>query len=275
MKMVRDATILLVACFFALMWGLYLREHIPTETGTTLKPDYESLLPEGQTKRKTVMGIYMSGERRGKTVTEVKKTESGTITVESLTQLELGDLKKIIIPGGKTVDVNFRATISPLTGLRTISLTSKSLGTSLLGRRQEGVLKLDGNVAGQKIHSKVPFESEPVLSQTFSPLAGLPDLGRVDEGRVWTIHVVNPLLGSVKSVKIRHAKIQNVTVDGEQYQLHRLDMKMGTHIWKAWVRPDGEVLYQGTPFGLSLLRENIGKDWQQALGKVMGTKPGY
>ncbi|MFP4029321.1 MAG: hypothetical protein ACLFWL_16155 [Candidatus Brocadiia bacterium] len=275
MKTVRDALILLVACFFALMWGLYLREHIPTETGTTLKPDYESLLPEGQTKRKTVMGIYMSGERRGKTVTEFKKTESGTITVESLTQLELGDLKKIVIPGGKTVDVNFRATISPLTGLRTISLTSKSLGTSLLGRRQEDVLKLDGNVAGQKIHSKVPFESEPILSQTFSPLAGLPDLGRVDEGRVWTIHVVNPLLGSVKSVKIRHAKIKNVTVDGEQYQLHRLDMKMGTHIWEAWVRPDGEVLYQGTPFGLSLLRENIGKDWQQALGKVMGTKPGH
>jgi len=259
MKWVGHVSVLAIACFFAVMWGLVLRERVATAPVHGVRPDYDRLLGPEEERREYLMGIYWGEKRRGMTHTVIERGESGNITIHSSTRLQPADITRFVVPAGKELDVEFEADISPLSGLRSMRISSNALGAHLFGikHEQEGVMRIRGRLAGSMLQTELEIPDEAFLGEAFAPLSGLPDLEQAREGETWTVHMLNPLLGSFDPVRVTLGRSQRVEVAGETVRIYEIVFHVGTHLWRAWVTGEGEVLYQGTPFGFVLIREDL------------------
>ncbi len=255
------------ACFFALMWGFVLRERLAEPPAAAMRPAYDSLLKPGELQRESTMGIYLGTKRLGRTHTIAKTTEWGGISVHSTTRVELGELPRYIAPSVKAIEMEFFAEISALQGLRLIKVFCPTLGLQVVGTVEGDRLVLRGNVGKQKLESEIPFKKGSFLGQTFSPLAGLGELQHADVGQAWTMQMVNPLLGSVQKVRVNVETYRDVELAGEEICLYMLLFHVGSHVWQSWVTADGEVLVQGTPFGLTLWRDDLRAELLALLGE--------
>ncbi len=117
-----------------------------------------------------------------------------------------------------------------------------------------------GFVAGERVHTELPFTPGVFLGEVFSPFTSLPDLGRSDVGRTWSVDMVNPLAAGVQHVTVHLAARREVELDGKRTPVYRLDFVTSGSHWQSWVTEDGSVLVQGTPFGLTIRREDLPPD---------------
>jgi len=272
LRLLRDIVVLGTACFFALMWGLVLREHVRLSPAQHVRPDYASLLPEDRPFRETTMGIYMGNKRIGQTRTVIRRNELGELQIRSRTYFPLGALPRFVRPGADGVDVEFVAELSPLQGLRMMRLFSSALGMNLVGTVAENRLHVRGTVGAQRFETEVPYDVDVFFGQALSPLAGLADLRRAKVGDVWTFQMVNPLLGSVEEVRATVESRREVELNGEPTVLYRLLFCAQNQVWHAWVTEGGEVLVQGTPFGVVLRRDDLSRELLRELGEPLRGK---
>jgi hypothetical protein len=261
----RNLFVLGSACFFAVMWGLVLRDKLARPPAPAMAPNYAGLLKEGQESRETRMGIYVGEKRIGSARTKIERTEVGGVVVEGSTQFELSGLSRYMAPV-RRIGIEYFADISPLSGLRTFRLTSGALGTRLLGRVEGDKLEVKGTVSGQEFRREIPYERGTFFAQIFSPLTGLPDLEHAHVGDAWTLQMANPLLGSIQKVRVTLASQREVELKGERRRLCRLLFHVREHVWEAWVTEDEEILVQGSPFGFTLRREDISPEVLSAIG---------
>jgi hypothetical protein len=63
MRIVRATVVLLIASFFALMWGLVLRERIDLARAVPLAQGYDALLAPDEENRRIVMGRQDAARR--------------------------------------------------------------------------------------------------------------------------------------------------------------------------------------------------------------------
>jgi hypothetical protein len=259
MRIVRDFLVLGIAAFFAVMWGAMLRERLVLAPSQPVRPNYEKLLDRGEKTRTAVLGIYRGDTRLGRTRTTITR-EQGAIQLHSNTRFELGDLIQYMAPNVQDLEVSFSATITPVVGLRFMQVECPQLDVSLRGFVQEDELRVRGSVGGEQVNRRIPYAKQPFLGDAFSPMSGLPELDDASPGDVWTMHVVNPIIGGVQQVRVRLARSRTVRVGGETLRVHELEFEGGGRSWGSCVTGDGRVLVQGTPFGLTLRRENVSSE---------------
>jgi len=256
-KFVKNTVVFAVAAFFALMWGLLIRERIlarQLEAPTAL---YDRVLKPGEAQRKSTFGIYFMGRRFGLTHSVVARLPDDSIRARSDTEIDVGPSLEPVIGVSGTIKVSFNAIIEPLSGLRHFTLTSEALGVRLYGLCREGELDIAGLLRGRKIRTSVPFNQRQFVTGMFSPLSGLPELDENAVGTTWRLHVVNPLLGGVDQVTAKVESSMRVPTGSGTARVFLITLNTSKSHWKTWVNADGEVLVQGTPIGLTLRREDI------------------
>ncbi len=257
MKWFRYLAVLGSACFFAVMWGLVLQEQIGAPPTLQIQPDYETLLEPEMLRRETTMGIYLGKKRLGVTTTVVERSPVGGFTIESTTKVQLADLSKLVGLGAGTFEINFFADVSPLSGLESMRVFCSDLGVRLLGNVQNGVLSVRGTVGSQRVEMEFPYAESPFFGEALSPMTGLPDMSRVSVGDSWMLHLANPIMGSVEKVRVKVEGIVEKDYRGEKTKFYRLVFHVRSKAWYSWVTADGDVMIQGTPFGLTLRREDV------------------
>ncbi len=267
MRLLRDIFVVGTACFFAVMWGTVLRERLDRPPAPAIRPIYDAILKKDEQRRDFSMGIYIGSKRLGTTTTEVERVESGNIVVHNSTRLELGALPKYIAPLAGGLEVDFFADISPLQGLRLVRLFSDALGMRLIGTVEDKRLVIKGAVGGQRFESEVPYDESLFWGQALAPLAGFPDLKHARVGEAWSVHLINPLVGSVEEVRVDLESIREVELHGNKTRLYRLLFHVSNHVWVTWIAADGDVLVQGTPFGLTLRRDDLTPQVLRELGE--------
>ena len=256
MKLLRDTTVVAIACFFAVMWGLLISERISSVPGAQVTPRYDKLLPVGEKRREFRMGIYLGSVRLGQTRTIIERSEEGTIYLQNTTRLDPGGIAKLVLPLSEPVDVNFYAHISPLRGLRSFRASSETIALNLVGSVEDGRMSIKGRLGNEKIETTFPFHG--FLGEMFSPTTGLPRLHPGMVGQTWSMQVVNPILGRVDVVKVRVHAYKDLHVEGKKTRAFLLFFFMGAKKeWYTWVDADGEVLIQGTPFLVYLVRDGL------------------
>jgi len=264
-KLIKNLMLLGTAAFFAVMWALLLGEHIEQQRSAELTVNYERLLPPGQQRRETDLGIYFMGRRLGKTHTEVKRLEQGTIQVRSRTQIELGKRLEHVIGASGKININFTASFEALSGLRHFALSCEELGVKLRGIRRDGELVLVGSFHEQRIQTTASLEGGRFVTGAFSPVSGFPELDKNAVGKTWQFHVANPVLGRVEKVTAKVESSTMVSLNSELVRVFRISVSGPVSRWESWVTADGEILVQGTPYGLTLRREDIPQSVMQQL----------
>jgi hypothetical protein len=253
----RLAGLLAIAAFFAIMWGLLLRDHLRTQSAAQLRPNYDNLLKPGEEERNTAWGIYFGAVRIGHLSMKVARETDGTITVRTDAAISISQAARYIVGVAGNLDAGFQATISPLRGLMFFQIDSKLLNAAVQGSVRENEIYLIGHIGAERIRTSLPYNQDRLLGEALSPLTALPALKESQVGRSWDIDMVNPITGSVQKVTIAVAGSKRVILRGEKVTAFELTFVAGANRWASWVTEDGDVLVQGTPFGLTMQREDL------------------
>lgn len=257
-RLTKYAFVLGTAAFFATMWGFLIRRNLPKPGAQTLGPNYAELLEPGQQRRRESWGVYFAGQRIGRSALRIERASGGLLHVRSETEVRLGEAGGYLLGTTGTIDAGFEAYISPLRGLQSFQAESKRLNARFIGTvTDEGTVSINGYLADQKLRTEIPLTRDMFLGEALSPLAGVPELDRADVGRTWTVRMLNPLAGEVQEVTVTVAGAEEAEAENERYLVFRLLFTTGTTRWHSWVRQDGNVLIQGTPFGITLRREDL------------------
>ncbi|MFP4176526.1 MAG: hypothetical protein ACOCSQ_01465 [Planctomycetota bacterium] len=256
MKIMRHIVVLGIAAFFAVMWGALLRERLPELFIRRVPPSYDRLLEGEQDEREVVMGFYRGDSRVGEVRSRISRRE-GYVEIENNTQISFGGLLKYFAPDVDSLEARFVAEVSEGSGLQSFSLRSKQLDLMVQGTVRGEELQLTGAMGGQKIDEHLPYDREVFVGDMLSPTTGIADLEQVSPGETWTIRFVNPIAGGVQPVEVQLVASERFEVGEQQMDVYHLAFRAGTGSWSAFVTGGGEVLVQGTPFGLILRREDL------------------
>lgn len=89
------------------------------------------------------------------------------------------------------------------------------------------------------------------------PLHNVFEINRDEKGRVWSMVVDDPQAQKKVAMKVRIKDVIAQPSHVEELNVFVLQFTASNSIWNTWVSKDGEVLQQGTPFGVVLKREDI------------------
>ncbi len=267
--------VLVIAAFFALMWGLQLRRHLPAEPPEEgLRAEFTELLPPGQSRRSSRWDIYLSGGRVGSSEVQIRREEAGTFKVNSTSEITIGPAAGWLLGFTGHVDLRFSADISPVTGLRFLQIESEVLDIQLIGSVREGRLTLRGHMGSQDVRTDMPYKAGRFLGDMLSPLTPVRELSEDQIGRSWTVEMINPLAAEVQQVQVTVLRSKEILLSGESTRCFQLLFSTGRNRWTSWVRGNGEVLVQGTPFGFVLRRGDLPPAARRLLEASVPTPPG-
>lgn len=256
-KVGRLTVMLAITAFFAAMWALLLREHLRTRSAASMRPNYDNLLKPGEQERNTAWGIYFGGIRIGRLKMNVWREADGSIVVRTEAKIAISQAARYVVGVAGDLDAEFQATISPLRGPMFFEVNSKLLDAALQGTVREGEIHLVGHLGAERIRTSFPCEQDTLLGEALSPLTALPQLKESQVGRTWDINMVNPITGKVQKVNIAVASSKKVILNDRKVRVFELTSTAGTNHWASWATEDGDVLVQGTPFGLTMQREDV------------------
>jgi hypothetical protein len=245
------------AAFFAVMWGLLLRSHLPALSQPSVRLDYAKLLKPGEKERSLQWAVWFRGQRIGTCTMKIQRQEPGTFLVCTNTDLSVQPLVATLLGIPATLDIAFRASLSPLRGLQYFNAQCKSLNIQIQGTVIKGQILLTGSMGDETIRQRIPFDESRLLGQTLSPLAGLPELDESSIGATWTVELVNPLTASMQEVTISVSRARKVVLPTGEITAFQLLFTVGNARWWSWVTGEGDVLVQGTPLGLTLRRADL------------------
>jgi hypothetical protein len=272
-RVLKAAVVLLVAVFFAGMWGLYLRRHLVEQPSTGLQAGYDNLLQPEENERNMTWGIYLGPTRVGRSHTRIVRQATSAVRIESTTQLSPGATRAVasITGSEEPVVMNFHAEVAPLRGLQSFHVDVEALGVKLDGRVEDESLVLSGKVGSTAVKESLPMGRKPVVASSFSPVSSVSDITEESIGQSWQVSIVQPLTGQVQQVTVTPVASTMVPVDlerdAEPERVFKLRFELDNRYWGAWVRADGEPLLQQLPPPLPLVlrREDINEKALQTL----------
>jgi len=256
-RLLKYGLLLAVTAFFAVMWGLLLERQLPRGDGGSVAAGYADLLPEGKDRCATTWHISFAGNQIGRADSEVSRAEGGAISVQTQSRIKLDPAFRYVIGAAGTMDLTFRAHVSPLQGLQYFELSSQFLDAHLLGTVDGRELMLSGHVGENRVGRRIPYDERAFLGDMLSPLAQLKKLDEDMVGRTWSVHMVNPIAGRVQEVTVTVLDSRSADLEGGPRRVFKLLFVSDTNRWVSWVTKDGRVVLQGTPFGLVLRRSDV------------------
>lgn len=255
MSIGRTIGVLAITVFFAVMWGLLLRDNLGQASSPSVPLDYEGLLKPGQKHRKYLWGVYYGKTRVGQTVSTVHRRKS-VIVVVNRTEVDLGETVKFLTEGPEKLELEFQAQISDYSGIQSVQIECPQLDIELYGVRQQGDMKLRGHIGSQHVDRKIPMKRNAFLGQTLTPIPELSSLQSVGKGKTWTVELFNPIGGNFQNVNVEYRGRSKQSFGGRVVEVHQIEFRTRAQTWMSYVNGEGEILRQGTPYGLTLVREN-------------------
>jgi hypothetical protein len=162
-----------------------------------------------------------------------------------------------VFGGLRRLVVQFHARIDPVDGLQSFAVSAPLLSTNIRGAAIGTSIRLTGKLAGSRIQLSLPRDEHRMFGEALSPLMAVPQLTEEHVGRSWAVDFVNPLAGDLQTATVTVWNVQTLELEGVPRELYRLGFALGDKTWGCWVTGDGEVLVQGTPFGLTLVRSDL------------------
>jgi hypothetical protein len=279
-RALQSLTVLALAVFCALMWGIHVQREALTSTSAGLQATYTNLLAPEEDERSTVWGIYFGSAKVGSTHTDIVREGRSAIRISSTTRLspEAAQVVSTLTGRDEPLEMVFQATITPLRGLRTFHITVEGLDVILHGNRKGDSLVVSGTVGGRKVRETLPMGRQTVVGSMFSPVSSVSTITAENIGQSWNLAIVQPLTGELQQVSVAPVASTMVPVDletgAEPEPVFKLRFQWQRRVWHAWVRADGEPLMQQLPppLPLTLRREDINK---KALAELrLGPEPG-
>ncbi|MCD6416708.1 MAG: hypothetical protein J7M08_08450 [Planctomycetes bacterium] len=264
-KLLRYATAAAITVFFATTWGLLLRQRLPAEQSGSIRADYDQLLPPGQTERSSQWDVLFAGARVGASTLKITRDETGDIEISSDTEIKLPASLGFLLGVAGRIDFHSLARVAPLRGLEYLELKSERFDTLMIGVVKEGKLSLRGHVRGKRTRSSFAYRPGAMLGSMISPLAPLRDFDDKLVGRSWQVEMINPLTGEPEQVTVKARSSCAVQLDSGPATCFNLFFTNGDLQWSSWVTADGQLVMQGTPFGIALRRRGLP---QQTLEKL-------
>jgi len=249
--MTRHLVIGCIVVFWLTMMGLLVKREVVPAWVTARRPTYRTAAVEEDLPRRTQLGIYLKTQRVGTSRSITRRDTDGSLVIEGTVVVEA---RVPLLHVRSRLDVASRVRVGPDGRLRRFRIDAKAPGIERI---------MQGEVVGSDLivtsrtgrHTEtrtIPFEPRDALAHDLCAMEGLGDL---HVGRRWFIQNLNPLTGrhTPGMVEVRRREI--IAWRGERVETFLVVSRAGAMEVRAWVRPDGEVLRQELPIGLTLERE--------------------
>jgi len=265
---------LLIVGFWVVMMALLFRREVLPVMALSVRREggpgtYEALVRRLPTTRTVRMGVYWpTPERRVGTVATTTRRTGDTYHVNTVTRISSGALARLFLTGeelapgfaGPTPEVvlTSRMVIGPAFRLVSfsahavarpaarliMSVKARPVGKRLLVTTEDG--------AGRSTTREIRYDPQGVISQAFGAALSAEDLS---VGRRWSVRLINPLTGSTSTAVAEVTGRSTLEWNGAQRDVFVVETSWGLTNSIAWVTPEGEVLQQRAPFGVTLIRE--------------------
>ncbi len=255
MNIGRYTAILVITAFFAVMWGLLLQNNVDWSSSPEGHPNYGAIMGQEQQDRKIVWSIYYATSRVGRSITTIQRRKDD-IQIVSRTNLNLGKGVQLLARVPDHLNVMLRADVSTVSGIRSIKIVCDQLDIRLHGVRQGDTLKVRGHVGEQMVENTIQVDQKVFVGQMLAPMSRLSPLSFLQSGQAWTVEIFNPLLGGFQEVNVVYKGKTEHFLQGRAMMAHRVVFRTDKRSWESYLNEEGEILQQGTPYGLKLIRED-------------------
>jgi len=273
-RRVSTAVRLLIVGFWVVMMALLFRREVLPVLALSARREggprtYEALVRRLPTTRTVRMGVYWpTPERRVGTVATTMRRTGDTYHVNTVTRISTGALARLFLTGEEfapgfagpapEVVVTSRTVIGP--EFRLVSFSAHavarpgarpimSVKARPVGKR---LLVTTVDRAGRSTTREIAYDPQGVVSQAFAAALSAEDLS---VGRRWSVRMINPLTGSDTMAVAAVTGRSTLEWNGAQREVFVVETSWGLTKSIAWVTPEGEVLQQRAPFGVTLIRE--------------------
>ena len=153
-----------------------------------------------------------------------------------------------------TVAIKVRGITDADLGLKafTFDLQSGLVETSIRGRVEGSVLKLDLVTAGMKSSQSIDLDTIPTLPMSLSALLREKPL---ETGQTFSVPVLDPATLSLREMVVEVKGEEFLTLQGEVFPVYRLSTGYAGIDVDLWVDTAGRILKENTPLGWELVRE--------------------
>ena len=245
-----------VTVFWATMMGALVKREIVPAWISSGPIGYGSLLSPHEASRRSAMGIYFRQTRVGRAETFILRTPDNGLELVSRVTLSLANLRSPLLGALQDIRTSLTVEVGPDQALRSFDLAIRQpIHATVSGKVIGEKVKLTTRYAdGAQSEKVVGYDARSIMCNALSPFVGMRNL---KVGKEWRFSSFNPLNRRMTPVKVTVTARETAMLDREAVDVFVLTAQYGSIQVRSWVTPEGEVVRQETPFGLSLRREAV------------------
>ena len=253
----RTAVTIVIAVFWLTMMGLLVhREVLPSLAGGGA-PTYQNILENLNGPTEETMGVYQGTRRVGSAAIRSRRREKGGFELASDLRIDepvslLGQPSKVMLK--MSVNLNEQKDLESIELLMDaiirLHLVGKVDRNAIVFRSVDGLMLPP---------LALPWSGQELFQHSLLPLARV---GNLRVGKKWRVRLMGGLASDIGTAVIEVKAFEPVALPGKAVQAFRLEQRLGDQgpTYRAWVAPDGMLLMQELPLGLTLVREETKSD---------------
>jgi len=253
--MMRPITLIIITvCWIVMMSLLIRREYFQL---TPVKAAYEVFSIGGLEQRREYRGIYLGSELIGFNWIALEKSEEKPEEGFRLAHqtymsfLFLGHEREMLVKGTARLDARLE-----LKEFK-VRITSGEYWTEISGQIAGDDLNLAVEGKGSLTSRKVLKVRHPLFFSEALALIWTPE--NLKPGKRGHLDVWNPLLMGTESVEFRVGQKELLAFDGQQAEAYRIDLQQEGVETGLWCSPEGVLLKQESPTGLTFIKQDAWK----------------
>jgi hypothetical protein len=242
-----------ITTFIVLLWAIMTGLLVKREVLVTRLPLVESQPgAQGIGPADSWMGVYFSDTRIGFTHSTVRRrpaSSGGGYRARNVTRIRMsmfGNPVAMFANVNWTLDDNGK-----IEDLKFALDTTDALFTAE-GKVENGTLRLKVSTGETEFIKELPIGENIVVSDSFSPLAKLPDM---EEGVEYAVEMLDPVALVTRKAKLRAGPIEKLDLGGESVEARRVEVDFAGITAHVWGTPSGEIVKVDTPVGLVMIKE--------------------
>lgn len=192
-------------------------------------------------------GVYAQGRKVGYSHrTRTPTAEGFTVANDTWTRLGMLGTTQLVI-------THLVAETDPSLRLRRFDFHLRSGGVdfAISGAADGDALKIRSTSLGPR-DVRLPMSGPITLSQTLQDLLGQEE---IETGRTYRYTMFDPVSAAPAPVSLTIGAIEQVSLPGGARSAYRVDEDFQGSRFRLWVEPNGAVIKEEGPLGLTLLRE--------------------
>ena len=192
-------------------------------------------------------GVYFHGRKVGYQHRVRRPSADGfTVESDSLTRLTMLDTSQLV---GTSLVAETDRTLRPRKFDFHLRAGGVDFAVSGVARGEE--LEITSTSLGQRT-LRLPMGTPIALSQTLQDLLGQE---RIESGKTFRYTMFDPVSGAPAPVSLTIGALEEVSLPAGVRSAHRVDEEFQGSHFRMWVEPNGAVIKEEGPLGLTMLQE--------------------